>query len=484
MAGQQKHLSPQDMLLFCVAVSCVLFGSDARLTHEAQCLGRSIKFPLLYSPPAFKGRMYFTPSSGGPRKVIMDNAELKDPRLSLPYTVVLRDLTKRDDGTFSVTYLHNTSFSDFWTYDVIRLRIFDCSYKITVIYGDTYSSDVPIQAEFLEFTRLHSEDQPKVLWNRTDPQTNRGSRVQVARSGRSWKINDLTQADNGYYSFRAKDNSSLKGTLLEVKEHVSQYNAKVNDQIFIENLFRGSLWTVTFSREGEVEDFFEPLIERGRLNRYRDTFLSRLQLENGGIKINPVESGDSGTFKFKDQQGNLAQIVEVVVEEDVNKDVEDEEIPTAGIYGIIAANIFVMLTCCCCVRKCCCKKSSSKRDESTPPVFNHDSTQPAVPSYSAAPAPHHSYQPTNSFVPTEPTTTSLEPSVHNPVNIHVNPPQPEVVPLRGQTTDPAPTLGSDCLSSDPGPQFELKGLTFLTGPPLSSESTFTDVYTSDKLHFL
>ncbi|XP_059202104.1 uncharacterized protein LOC131981705 [Centropristis striata] len=214
MAGQQNRISTQEMLLFCVTVSCVLFGSANGLTYETLCLGSSMKFPMLYSPPSFRGRMYFTPSSGGPRKVIMDNGKLKDARISLSYlSAELRRLTERDEGTFSVT------FSDS-VIDVIRLRILDCSHKVTEHYGHYYSSDVPSDAELLEFTRLHSKDQPKLLWNRTDAQTNRGSRVQVARSGRSWEINDLTQADNGYYSFRAKDNSSLKGTLLEVKGDV------------------------------------------------------------------------------------------------------------------------------------------------------------------------------------------------------------------------------------------------------------------------
>ncbi|XP_059202103.1 uncharacterized protein LOC131981704 [Centropristis striata] len=470
MAGQQNRISTQEMLLFCVTVSCVLFGSASGHTNEEKCYGSSMIFPMSYSPPSFKGRMYFTPSSGGPRKLIMDNGELKDPRLAISYlSAELKHLTERDQGTFSVM------LSNGFETDVIRLKISDCSKRVTEYYGATYSSDVPSDAEFLEFTLLYSKDQPKVLWNRTDPQTNRGRRVQVARSGRSWEINDLTQADNGYYSFRAKDYNLLIRTRLEVKEHASHYNAKMDEEIFIENLFGGSLWTVYFTREDDQGYFFGPLIEKGRLQN-RSTFKKRLQIYDDGITIDPVRHGDSGTFEFRDQQGNLAQIVKLVVEE--------EKVPTGEIIGIAFGSVFAMIVCCCCVRKCCCKKSSSKRDESTPPVFNHDSTQPAVPSYSAAPAPHHSYQPMNSFVPTEPTTTSLEPSVHNPVNIHVNPPQPEVVPLRGQTTDPAPTLGSDCLSSDPGPQFELKGLTFLTGSPLSSESTSTDVYTSDKLHFL
>lgn len=44
--------------------------------------------------------------------------------------------------------------------------------------------------------------------------------------------------------------------------------------------------------------------------------------------------------------------------------------------------------------------------------------------------------------------------------------------------------GYSCLSSDSQPTFELKGLTGPSAPPLSSYSTTSDVYTSDKLNFL
>lgn len=40
------------------------------------------------------------------------------------------------------------------------------------------------------------------------------------------------------------------------------------------------------------------------------------------------------------------------------------------------------------------------------------------------------------------------------------------------------------LSTDVEPTFELKGSNFLSAPPLSSDSTSADVYTSDKLNFL
>lgn len=42
-------------------------------------------------------------------------------------------------------------------------------------------------------------------------------------------------------------------------------------------------------------------------------FARRITLLRDGIEIYPVESIDSGTFEFRDPQGNLAQTVQVEV---------------------------------------------------------------------------------------------------------------------------------------------------------------------------
>lgn len=42
-------------------------------------------------------------------------------------------------------------------------------------------------------------------------------------------------------------------------------------------------------------------------------FTGRILVVHNGIEIDPVESTDSGTFEFRDSQGNLAQTVHVEV---------------------------------------------------------------------------------------------------------------------------------------------------------------------------
>ncbi|XP_039670293.1 uncharacterized protein LOC120567397 isoform X3 [Perca fluviatilis] len=388
----------------------------------------------------------------------MDKDEAKDSRLQISIgSVVLTDLTERDEGTFSV------SINDAMPYDIIKLEILDCAYHEYRTYGSPYSSVVPTQTEYIEFLPFYSEELPRVLWNRTDPQANKGSRLQMKDS--IWEIKSLNQADGGYYNFRKKDKTVLSRLRIVVGVNDRRYYTKVNERFVIENPSLDATWTVTFTPAGEVEK--NTLMEAGNLV----TDDRRIRIMRNGIEIDPVNIIDSGTFEFRDQQGYLAKIVELRV--------EDELLPSVlhpyAYIAIIGGIIFAVVVCCCCVKKCCCKNSSSKRHESAPEteaapaVYYHDLIQPAGPSYSVAPVPDNSYQPMNSLVSGEHTTTSLEPSVE---------------PLGGQGGDPAPTLGFDCLSSDPVPKFELKGLSIPSALPLVSDSTFCDVYTSDKLNFL
>ncbi|XP_034739633.1 uncharacterized protein LOC117951812 isoform X2 [Etheostoma cragini] len=386
----------------------------------------------------------------------MDKDEAKDPRLKISIgSVVLTDLTERDEGMFSV------SFANAMPYDIINLEILDCAYEAYKKYGTSYGTVIPGQTEYIEFLHFHSKDLPIVLWNLSDPQANKGSRWRMR--GLIWEIMYLTYADGGYYNFRKKDKTVLTRERIRVLVNDRRYSTKVKTQFVIDIPPGDATWTVTFTTSGG--DKKNTLMEAGNLV----TDNRRIRIMPEGIEINPVNISDSGTFEFRDQQGVLVQTVELVVEE--------EPPPVLQPYVYIAITggiIFAMVFCCCCVKSCCCNNSSSKMDESAPQtaaatdVYYHDSIQPEGPSYSAAPAPDNSYQPMNSFVSGEHTTTPLEPSVES---------------LGEQGGDPAPTLGSDCCSSDPVPKFELNRQYIPSALPLVSDSTSCDVYTSDKLNF-
>lgn len=61
---------------------------------------------------------------------------------------------------------------------------------------------------------------------------------------------------------------------------------------------------------------------------------------------------------------------------------------------------------------------------------------------------------------------------------------PQVAAPQGQGLTPGLAVDSDFLSSEAEPTFELKGSISPSAPPLSSDTTFCDVYNSDKLNFL
>lgn len=81
--------------------------------------------------------------------------------------------------------------------------------------------------------------------------------------------------------------------------------------------FSDTPWTVTFKAEGQ--EYEETFLKAGRLHRgYQSdsghwTLPDRIQFKDHGIEISPVEVSDSGTFRFRDQGGHLAKIVELVV---------------------------------------------------------------------------------------------------------------------------------------------------------------------------
>ncbi|KAL6117690.1 uncharacterized protein ACO6RY_15423 [Pungitius sinensis] len=456
------------MLLFYATVVSVLLGGLSSLQFESKCFGSSLTFPFYLGPPLFYGQLYFTPSTGGPSHLMMDNMKAQHPRMKVERTSLsFIQLTEKDEGMFSTSHDYGAK------QDALKLRIMECADEVMPNYGDNFSKEVPREAEILEFTPLQGGDQLKVLWNRSDPQAINRGRGQINRN--FYNIRNLNQADTGFYNFRGKDNTLISRIKLEVKAWKRHYNREVNEEVLIENPPNIHPWTGAFRPELEMEN--QTLMRGGRLlteeesDSHSVSFAGRLQAVSGGMRISRVEITDSGTFAFRDRDGYLVLTADLRVNP---APTISPPFPTLPLVGLIAGILFALIFCCCCVRKCCCKTSSPKRDEfapqaaAPPAVYLHDTNQPDCPSYCAAPA----VDPTapylmNSLVSRESTTISLEPLV---------------APPGGQGVDAAPSLGRDFLSSDTEPTFQLKGPHY--APPLSSRSTFSDVYTSDKLNFL
>lgn len=55
-------------------------GSFAAFYNERECYGGSFRVPFRYTPPLFKDKLYFTPSKGGPMRLVMDKGEVNTSR--------------------------------------------------------------------------------------------------------------------------------------------------------------------------------------------------------------------------------------------------------------------------------------------------------------------------------------------------------------------------------------------------------------------
>uniref|UniRef100_A0A1A8FKC0 Uncharacterized protein n=1 Tax=Nothobranchius korthausae TaxID=1143690 RepID=A0A1A8FKC0_9TELE len=489
------------MLMFVTFFGLSWGFSSGSLLSETACYGKSIELPY-YPFMTFKGTLYFVPRDRSPGRMVMDEAQSKDPRIIyLRSRFHLTNLTKADDGYFAFRP-DGSGFSRMFS-----LEISDCAEKFYRGYMDTLVYNIPSEAHFMEFTtELDSQHKPMILWNRTALQSHDKRRGTV--KGNTWKISQLTQADNGYYIFRQNDNKLESIVHLTVKEKTLDYEQDAGQTLIVPYPTSGGPWTVVF--KPEMTNIPEEMLKEGQVVRTSNRFSGRFKVQDDGLKIDLLESKDSGSFEFRDLKGNLALIVEV--------EVNQSESPNHALITYAAMGAGALLAgicCCCCCKKCCCKKGSAPQTDAAPAVTYHDktpgtATSPPVyyhnvnpPTGPVCPAatnpsvfPHQPpYQPVTIY-PTQPgISVHPPPSGLNPPQpgISVNPPQPgtNVNPLQPEVSLPTdqgsaavPTFNLEFLSSDPDTRFELKGPNVPSAPPLGSETSSSYVYNSDKLNFL
>ncbi|XP_076021057.1 uncharacterized protein LOC143011921 [Genypterus blacodes] len=485
------------MLLLLLAALC-FSAVKGSLYYEEVCYGGNYLMPMSNIPA---GDLYFTPRNGGERKLVMNSTRGVDPRYRVTrssFSVI--DVRERDEGTFSINLYSLPG------YNLVTLRVKDCSETFTFYYGQTLSRSVTNRAEYIEFTPIHQVDKTVVLWNRAVPHT----RSRGTMRNNVWEMNQLTQSDNGHYNIRRRDNSLFKRWKITIEARSEHYDKAENEELRITCDMDLELLTVTFKPETGMNDMV--LIRSGSLvSFYSEQFSKRVHpLDHPlAIVIEDLQPADSGLYECRDQNNNLAVVVSLTVL---------EQAPTFLYIGIAVGIILGLILCCCCVKRCCCGKSSKGGDAvpQTPdePEVDHNPSRAALTSYSSSPHPprytyhppnpinstaptssstdppavqpaatskvsYYSYKPTNPINPPEPTSTSINPPAIGPADVHVSSPQPEVGPL-GQGASPTVTFGSDSLSSTADHRFELK---FPSAPPLSAEATFPSVYNSDKLNF-
>lgn len=482
------------MLFLCLTLS--VFPFVLSNTLKEACYGGHFNLPPEYAPPLFHGDLFFTSSNTGVKRLVSDDKGVKDARFVSSFGVglTIQDLTEQDDGVFSVSYPLSDREDN-----VITLKVIDCVEARKVYYGSIFSLLIPSGAERLEFTPSSELDQVTVRWDRSGTKGGRGS---VTRH--YWEITDTTQKDNGYYKFRGKHNSLLAWKKLLVEEKERDIYIDEGRELHLDYRDIAPIWTITFQPLETHRNY--ALMERGTADWFAEPFGGRVDFRGSSIAISHVEYQDSGTYEFIDSKGCVALRVKVEV---INVDAP------SWVYALSFAGVPFGLICCCYCVKSFRKKSPSKRNDPdteataapTPAtaLFHHDTTQPTgsgqsgtshlpvnlpahreltsasggPPDSTQHPDPSASAAPSTaafSYLPTNPPTymeaMSDGPPTYESVNFSPSPPQSE-----------AAAEGSDFISSDSEPKFDVKGSAGPSAPPLSSDTT-SDVYTSDKFNFL
>ncbi|XP_057706553.1 uncharacterized protein LOC130924167 isoform X2 [Corythoichthys intestinalis] len=475
------------MFLAFLLLPCFLWGTLG-MEYEV-CYGASFRLPYQYAAPGFTGKLYFSPKHGEGRRLLLENGKAVDPRVKLSHgTPILYHVTEKDNGYFSVPF--GNMFLD-----RTSLKVLECADAAQRYYHATYRIILPSHAEILEFYQI---DQPElvILWNRSNSQTGGTSRGRMRNN--AWEISELTQADSGYYNVRQKDYTLLSRKKLTVTEHTKNYVPKEETHFVMRYPLSFTPWDVTFEPSRDDDYYNKPRVLMKSGHQYKNNEISsgsffeeRVFFDDEGMQIDPIKLHDSGVYKFRDTDGNLVFWA--------NVEVEEVQTP-AYVYVVLLAALAVAVgICCCCVRKCCCKKKTSKSPASTqeaaaaPAVYYHGTNQSTGPAYPPAPpTATYSYQPANSIFPRQPSPApartpapaSSGPPAYNRVDIHPDPNPTQLESSQpGHEVAPAPSVALAFPPSDDDPKFELKGFRFSSDPPLSSDSTFASVYTSDKLNF-
>ncbi|KAK1903587.1 Glutamate 5-kinase [Dissostichus eleginoides] len=268
-------------------------------------------------------------------------------------------------------------------------------------------------------------------------------------------IEAIQNTYRGRYEIRDENND----TALEVYLQVADPTIRTSE------LKAGAQLSFNFDLEPNdcnIHFFGEPsfdIVRHGKLqNLYENDCIGFELIKPCGILKEDLQMSCQGRYEIRDQDGDTALVMILEMEAP-----SAEHSAIVSSMGVFFSSLFV-----CVVMRCCCKGSSSKNKTSEP-----EAAEPDVPyeEYDLAPRALWDPLPRSSSSPTDPL-------IHNHPSEAMPPTYSEIFGS-GQTD--APTFP---VHSDPEPRFEVNRMTFPSAPPLSSDSTISDVYTSGKLNFL
>ncbi|XP_041709243.1 uncharacterized protein LOC121543428 isoform X3 [Coregonus clupeaformis] len=309
----------------CILVSALLsipvslaFSLGWNEDLQIVCSGREFRLPV-YSGSRI---VTFTPNyPPGPRRVLLENNNLKDPRFewTKDRTLLLKDVTHRDQGLYSI------KLSSGFTYETVRLTVSECIKTFRRGYGETFQHNIPKYGSLLEFSPRGSppDSQPVLLWNRTDPETSEAGRGRLGSDGRVWVAERVTQADQGNYTIRDENGKVISRSKLTVNGHTFNvtrfFKESLNLPLFlpvphVHLIFTPSLHLSDLSNPSNVpldSRYSRPvqLIRDGQIVDQDPRYWGLISLgRNGTVNefvITRLSAKHDGMYEIRDQDGNL-----------------------------------------------------------------------------------------------------------------------------------------------------------------------------------
>ncbi|XP_042158981.1 uncharacterized protein LOC112220839 [Oncorhynchus tshawytscha] len=279
------------------------------------CSGREFRLPV-YSGSRI---VTFTPSyPPGPRRVLLENNNLKDPRFewTKDRMLLLNDVTHRDQGLYSI------KLSSGFTYETVRLTVSECIKTFRLGYGETFQHNIPKYVSVLEFSPRGSpsDSQTVLLWNRMDPETSEAGRGRLGSSGRVWVAERVTQADQGNYTLRDENGKVISRSKLIVNGHnfnvTRFFKESLNLPLFlpvshVHLIFIPSLHLSNPSNVPLESRYSHPvqLIKDGQIVDQDPRYWGLLSLGRNGtvneVVITRLSAKHDGIYEIRDQGGNL-----------------------------------------------------------------------------------------------------------------------------------------------------------------------------------
>ncbi|KAK5864843.1 hypothetical protein PBY51_016052 [Eleginops maclovinus] len=275
----------------------------------------------------------------------------------------------------------------------------------------------------------------------------------------------LQIAYKGRYEIRDENDDRALEVYLHMEPSVMTYERKSGAELSLKLDLEPNACNIHFFGKSSFD-----IVLQGKLQRDLDEYDCNgfYLIKPCGILNEALQMSCQGRYEIRDQNDDRALVMELEMHAPF-------ELSSVG----IGVGIFFSPLLLCIVSYCCCRGSSSKNKTS-----ENEAADPDVQyeEYDLEPVrlrPDQVSEPSVTLYPAQPSLTPTDPLIHNHPSEEMPPTYAEVLAASGQTD--APTFP---VHSDPEPRFEVKGMTFPSAPPLKSDSTISDVYTSSKLNFL